>query len=344
MRSSPSPSRALAAGSDEAKLVTLRDLFGTDDVTLEPERLSVGGRAYPIVDDVIVLLDPSHYPASLRQRLGRGAPGRDPAVPYADDIQSTFGAEWRSYPSILPEHEQEFRKYFDLVDLEELRDRRVCDLGCGIGRWSYFLKDRCRELVLVDFSDAILVARENLRGASNVLFFMGDLQRLPFRDDFADVMFSLGVLHHLPTDALAEVRRLRRFAPKLLVYLYYALDNRPPYFRWLLALVTAARRPLWRVRSPFVRSAVVRTIAASVYLPLVTLGRLLAPLGLGRWVPLYELYHRRSWKGICQDVYDRFFTRIEQRFSRKEISTLRDTFRRVTVSEGLPYWHFLCER
>ena len=41
--------------------------------------------------------------------------------------------------------------YFDLIDLEALESKRICDLGCGIGRWSYFLKDIAKEIVLVDF-------------------------------------------------------------------------------------------------------------------------------------------------------------------------------------------------
>ena len=53
---------------------------------------------------------------------------------------------------------------------------------------------------------------------------------------------------------------------------------------------------------------------------------------------------REDLRRIEQDVYDRFFTRIEQRVTRREIETLRDTFGTVTVADGLPYWHFLCER
>src|SRR5690606_4214648 len=131
----------------------------------------------------------------------------------------------------LPEHREEFERYFDLVDWKSMANARVCDLGCGMGRWSAFAKDRCREIVLVDFSDAIFVARKNLGQAKNALFFMCDLKRLPFRDDFADFLFCLGVLHHLPTPCLEEVRALKRAAPKLLIFLYYALDNRPGYFR-----------------------------------------------------------------------------------------------------------------
>ncbi len=45
-----------------------------------------------------------------------------------------------------------------------------------------------------------------------------------------------------------------------------------------------------------------------------------------------------------QDVYDRFFTPIEQRVSRAQIMGLNDSFSRVSVSDGIPLWHFLCER
>ena len=79
-------------------------------------------------------------------------------------------------------------------------------------------------------------------GARNTLFFMGDIKALPFADDFCDFLFCLGVLHHLPAPCLDEVRALRRYAPRLLIFLYYALDNRPFHYRFLLGGVTAARR------------------------------------------------------------------------------------------------------
>ncbi|HZD54676.1 MAG TPA: class I SAM-dependent methyltransferase, partial [Candidatus Aquicultoraceae bacterium] len=213
----------------EDKRESLQDLFGAGEIVVNDDRIGVDGREYPVVDDVIVLLPPAEWPLKLRERITTPAErtveaGRDD---FAGDIQFTFGEEWSRFPEILAEHEGEFHQYFDLVDIGGLAGARVCDLGCGIGRWSHFLKGRCRELVLLDFSEAIFAARENFRDVSNALFFLGDLRRMPFRDDFADFLFSLGVLHHLPTGALEEVRALSRFAPAILVFLYYALDNRP---------------------------------------------------------------------------------------------------------------------
>jgi SAM-dependent methyltransferase len=309
------------------KVRALQEIFGVRDIEVSADRIRVGAVEFPVVDDVIDLM------AAPRHRVG-----------HAEDIQYTFGAEWRAHGQILPEHIEEFAQYFDLVDLACLKDMRVCDLGCGSGRWSFFLKDRCRELVLVDFSDAIHVARRNLRGADHCLFFKADIVALPFADDCADFIVCLGVLHHLPVPCLDAVRSLRRLAPCLLIFLYYALDNRPWLFRALLEPVNVARRVFSRIRSPRFRKAFARAGAVGIYRPLVALGTLLRPLGLATSVPLYEVYRGKSLKRIEQDVYDRFFTRIEQRVSRAQIDELRRDFTEVRISSGLPYWHFLLTR
>jgi len=326
------------------KIDILKDIFGTS-VELKPEYLKVNEYIYPIIDDVIILLSPSQYPQSLKLRLG--TLNKETAIPlsgFDKDIQLTFGEEWKKFSKILPEHEQEFTQIFDLIDISELEGRRVCDLGCGMGRWSYFIKDKCRELILIDFSEAIFVARQNLSNANNAIFFMGDVKQLPFRNDFVDFLLCIGVLHHLPTNALKEVRNLKKYATKLLIYLYYALDNRPFYFKFLLSIVTPLRLLLSRICNTSFRSVFTWVGTFCMYLPFIMLGMLLKPIGLSSRVPLYEVYKGKSLERIYQDVYDRFFTKIEQRFSKKEILTLKDTFSEVIISDHLPYWHFMCEK
>src|SRR5689334_20102355 len=142
------------------KLGTLQDLFGTAEVRLEDHALHVQSQVFPILDDVIILSSPEHYSPAVRRRLATSAFLTD-STAFAEDIQFTFGEEWKRYGTILPEHKREFRQYFDLVSLESLREARICDLGCGSGRWSFFMKEFCKEIVLVDFSDAVFVARKN---------------------------------------------------------------------------------------------------------------------------------------------------------------------------------------
>ncbi len=325
------------------KIPILKNIFGADAVGLDANGLTVDGILYPIMDDVIVCLDPADWPATLQARHSIVATeGGHHDI--AKDIQYTFGEEWRTFRSLLPDHESAFRQYFDLIDLSQLAQARLCDLGCGMGRWSYFASQYCREIVLVDFSEAIFVAREVMRDRRNAIFVMADVRRLPFTRDFADLIFCLGVLHHLPSPALQEVISLRRYGRELLVYLYYALDNRPAYFQFLLSLVTPVRRLLAKLRGERVRHSVAVVIAGCVYLPLIGLGVLMKLVKLESKVPLYEAYHDKSLATIIQDAYDRFFTPIEQRVTRRAIEGLGRDFERVIISDQGPYWHFRCIR
>jgi len=327
------------------KLDILMDIFGSENIKVEKECLTVNDKKYPIIDDVIILLDPAQYPESLSKRLKvdkSKIPTAD--MEFAEDIQFTFGEEWQKFPEIMPEHEEEFSQYFDLINLSGLKNKKICDLGCGIGRWAYFLKDQCKELILVDFSEAVFVARHKLKDAENILYFMGDLRRLPFRDDFVDFLFCIGVLHHLPRYALEEVRFLKKYASQILIYLYYALDNRSFYFRVLIMFVTKLRMQTSSVRNSYFRNLFSWAGVLFLYYPFIIVGSILRPLGRSHLIPLYESYHGKTLERIRQDVYDRFFTRIEQRFTKKEIMTLKDTFSNVIVSNQLPYWHFLLKK
>lgn len=237
------------------KIDTLKDLFGSEDISLEEQFLQVDGHKYPIVEDVIILLQPHQYPPSIAHlRPERSA--STASDEYAPDIQRTFGDEWLAYPDMLADYDKAFDEYFDIVQLDDLASKRVADLGCGKGRWSYYIQESCRELVLVDFSDAIFVARKHIT-TSNALFFMGDILNLPFREKAFDFAFSIGVLHHLPVDALDATRRLKKFAPEVLIYLYYALDNRALHYRILLSMVTGIRLILSRIHNSKARALLV---------------------------------------------------------------------------------------
>jgi hypothetical protein len=139
------------------------------------------------------------------------------------------------------------------------------------------------------------------------------------------------------------MRQIAPLAPRHLVYLYYALDNRPVHFRLLLGPVTAIRWATSRIRGARARKMISWAATVSLYMPMLALGRALRPLGLHGAVPLYDSYGGKSVGRTRQDVYDRLFTRIEQRFTRTQIESLTDTFDRVTVADTWPYWHFVCE-
>ena len=327
------------------KIKTLSEIFGTSDIQLHETFINVAGREYPIVEDVIILLESQQIPRPILEKVQylTREEGITPSI--AQDIQYTFGEEWKTFNKILPKHHDEFKLYFDLIDLPALGSKRIGDLGCGIGRWSYFLKDIAKEIVLIDFSESIFEARKNLSESDNMIFIMADVMDLPFQDDTFDFMFCLGVLHHIPAPALQSVRKLSRLAPEFLVYLYYALDNRGRLYKLIFYFINQMRKLICNITSPTTRSILTEVFMWSLYVPMIIIGKMLSLFGVqASKVPFYSIYGHMDLGRIRQDVYDRFFTRIEQRVSKKEIHKLSDTFSEIIVSDGLPYWHFLCRK
>src|SRR5215213_2189991 len=87
--------------------------------------------------------------------------------------------------------------------------------GCGTGRHSYYAaKYGASEVVGLDLSEAVETARRVLEPFENAAVVQGDLLRPPFRTAAEgggfDLVYSIGVLHHLP-DPQAGFRSLLRF-------------------------------------------------------------------------------------------------------------------------------------
>jgi SAM-dependent methyltransferase len=216
------------------------------------------------------------------------------------------------------------------------------DIGCGTGRWSMMVAPRVEHLHLLDPSpEALAVAKQNLKSTQNVSFYLNGVGNIPLSPRSLDFAFSLGVLHHVP-DPQAAIQaiadKLKPNAP-FLVYLYYALDNRPAWYRLLWRMTDLARHVVSRLPHSL-RLAVSQMIAAFIYWPLARLARFLARHGrLPRALPL-SYYADKSFYVMRTDAYDRFCTRLERRFRRREIEQMltRAGFKDIVFSDREPFW------
>ncbi len=184
-----------------------------------------------------------------------------------------FGREWQRFDqsgASSAEVQRMFGEYFAVFPWDSLPRNPVgFDAGCGSGRWAALVAPRVGWLHCIDASaDALAVAQKRLGGLSNVEFQATPLEAMPLADNSMDFGYSLGVLHHLPDPAAGLavcVRKLKRGAP-MLVYIYYAFDNRPAWFRTLWRASDLLRRAL--SRAPFrVKSVFAELLAACVYWP-----------------------------------------------------------------------------
>ncbi|HVV87003.1 MAG TPA: class I SAM-dependent methyltransferase [Kofleriaceae bacterium] len=257
-----------------------------------------------------------------------------------------FGDEWRRFDQAAVSAAEQaalFEQYFAIFPWEALPAGAVgFDLGCGSGRWARQVAPRVGRLHAIDPArEALDVARRNLAGFANVELHLAGVDALPLADGSMDFGYSLGVLHHVPDTARGLrdcVRKLKPGAPFLL-YLYYAFDNRPWWFRQVWRASDVARRGISRL-PPAARYAATQAIAAGVYWPLARASRALEGLGVDvERIPL-SAYRDRSFYVMRNDALDRFGTRLERRFTRAEMAALmRDAgLERITFHDDVPFW------
>lgn len=256
-----------------------------------------------------------------------------------------FGDEWVRFDQAdLSEQERKdlFDRYFGIFPWKDLpAHAEGFDLGCGSGRWAQLVAPRVGRLHCIDPSVALDVARRNLAPYDNCVFHEATVDAIPLDDASMDFGYSVGVLHHVPdTQAGIEacVSKLKHGAP-FLIYLYYAFDNRPWWFRTIWRISDALRRIVSKLPHGL-RYWSSQVLALVVYFPLARLSWLLEKFGIDvRNFPL-STYRNLSFYTMRTDALDRFGTRLEQRFSRKQIRTMMEKagLERVEFSDGEPYW------
>lgn len=94
-----------------------------------------------------------------------------------------------------------------------LAGKLVLDAGCGPGRYVDVVSRSRAEVVGVDMSLAVEVARDNLGERPNCHFVQADLLHLPFAPGTFDWVYSIGVLHHTPDTHRAFLRLARVLRP-----------------------------------------------------------------------------------------------------------------------------------
>ena len=88
---------------------------------------------------------------------------------------------------------------------------KILDLGCGNGRFFELLKDKDINYIGVDFSEKLIeIAKKKY---PKVKFQVADALDLPFPNNYFDKIYSIAVLHHIPSKEfrlqfLKETRRI----------------------------------------------------------------------------------------------------------------------------------------
>jgi len=256
-----------------------------------------------------------------------------------------FGDEWTRFDQTGMSNEDSarwFDSYFSIFPWEKLPKGAVgFDIGCGSGRWAKLVAPRVGTLHCIDPSDAIEIAKRNLSSHANCVFHKVGVDNIPLSDISMDFGYALGVLHHIPDTGAALsacVAKLKPGSPFLL-YLYYAFDNRPVWYRMIWRASDWIRMGVSRM--PYgLRYWVSQVVALVVYLPLARAAKLAERLGFNVASLPLSSYRNFGFYVMRTDALDRFGTRLEKRFTKRQIRDMMESagLENIRFSEEIPFW------
>jgi SAM-dependent methyltransferase len=222
-----------------------------------------------------------------------------------------FGYEWDEYAELRPEYEEQFRRWTVLLPPAEWKGRSFLDVGCGMGRNAYWAASwGTSEGLAIDIDErSLAAARRTLSRFPQVSVETRSAYEIGERDRF-DIVFSIGVIHHLadPPIALRCMVDAARPRGRVLIWVY-GLENN----RWIVMFLNPLRRAL------FSRLPIGLVHHLSLY-PAALLWVMLR-FGLAH-IAYFKLIRTWTFRHLRSVVFDQMLPRIANYLSRAEVEAM----------------------
>jgi SAM-dependent methyltransferase len=219
-----------------------------------------------------------------------------------------FGYEWHAYPDLRPEHEEQFRGWTAHLARPEWSGLSFLDVGCGMGRNSYWpMVYGAAGGLAIDVDDrSLAAAKRTLAPFPAVRIEKRSAYDIGCADAF-DLVFSIGVVHHLqhPERALAGMVKAAKPGGRVLIWVY-GLENN----RWIVWLLDPVRKALFS-RLP------IRFVHHLALYPTAILWLLLR-LGFGR-IAYFRLLQKFGFRHLRSIVFDQMLPKIAHYWPRETV-------------------------
>jgi SAM-dependent methyltransferase len=233
----------------------------------------------------------------------------DPAV--AAGSPERFGYEWQTYAEMRLEYAEQFRRWTVHLSPEDWRGKFFLDVGCGMGRNSYWpMTFGAAGGLAIDVDQRSLAsARRTLAPYPQVEVRERSAYAID-EDGRFDIVFSIGVIHHLkaPENALAAMVKAAKPGGKVLVWVYGRENN---------GLIVHVLTPLRKVIFSRLPIGVVHQLSLYPSLALWVALR----LGLNS-TEYFRMLRQLSFGHLRSIVFDQMLPKIANYWSRETVETL----------------------
>lgn len=211
-----------------------------------------------------------------------------------------------------------FKSFIYPLGENDIKGKTVLECDCGGGRWLRVAAEWKAELIIgIDYSESVEDSQKLCRDYPNVDVIQASMFRMPVKQNYFDVVYSIGVIHHLrnPREGLKNIFSLAKSGGKVAIWVY-SLEGAKSY----LALSVALRR-----LGPKLGHIPRLTLSFLLGTPLLILVRWINPL-LRRMkiiIPLsgymYNILRKLEFENLCSVVYDQMCPSIAKYFDKDEL-------------------------
>ena len=114
--------------------------------------------------------------------------------------------EWLKEKKI---YRDDYMRKMDLIQ-EKIKNRIVLDAGCGKGYKTNYFSKFANKIYGIEIDNKNIQKARKLYSEQNLIFIMGNIEKIPFRDSSLDIMYACWVIEHLknPRKFIGEAYRV----------------------------------------------------------------------------------------------------------------------------------------
>lgn len=249
-----------------------------------------------------------------------------------ENYASPFGAQWKKFRDTQLDStigfglsEDRLRRCLGENLWTSLSGKVILEAGCGAGRFTEILLKKGAIVISIDISDAVEANKNNFPLSDQHYICQADINDLPFKENYFDVVLCLGVVQHTK-DSEITIRNLFSYVKEggTLVFDHYKLTlsfvtRLLPVYRKLLKLINVKNTILFTEKLVKLFFPIHKILGRNIF-TYALLSRISPIVTYFHSYPQLDNKFQRDWS--IMDTHDSLFDYYKHLKTNKQIETI----------------------